>query len=335
MKIQTCPICGSTNFKMISKNNFFTHRQEQSLICYSCGREFIKPVEKVICKHCKCQTLKNLPNCTNCGKPLKDKNTNTILCAVGTVLASYIFLIYAFGNQNVEPNGNNQANVNNTIDSETKNSEDDVYLEAITIEDTTNAETASTEDKFLTELKTVLDATVAEKAYDILKNQIGFTDLSYKGQLGQTTNWQIVADGTTIVLTASDDVYRIFIPNSSFVFYENDAVKMTAADYNNKTISNNESISYYLMAQEIVSRYLKNPSSAKFPSIVTHPESIAMSKNNDIVAVKSYVNATNSLNATVKTEFLVEFRVKDINNYSYELLYINIGGQTAGTYVEL
>ena len=87
------------------------------------------------------------------------------------------------------------------------------------------------EDAFLTNLKTVLDPTVSETAYDILKNQIGFSKLEYVSKIGETSNYEIKCDGIDMVLTASDKVYRIFIPSSSYVFYEDDTVKLTAKQY--------------------------------------------------------------------------------------------------------
>lgn len=205
-----------------------------------------------------------------------------------------------------------------------------------------NSSTQQTETKvtkpkneFLSALKNVLDDDVAQKAYKILKKKIGFSDLEYVGQLDGTTNYEISADGYNVVVTASDDVYRIFIPNSSYTFYEDGEVKMTVSELEARTIDANTRSKYYIMAQEIVENCLKNPRSADFPSIVTHPEEIVMQRSEDIVAVQSYVDAKNSLNAKVRTKWMVEFKVLDLDNYSYEILYINIDGETSGEYVEL
>lgn len=191
------------------------------------------------------------------------------------------------------------------------------------------------EDSFLSDLCNVVDKKVAKKAYSILKKKIGFSELEYKDQLDETTNYEIVADGYYMVLTASDDVYRIFIPNSSYVFYEDGEVKMTASDFKSKTIDQSEMYSYYSIAQEIVESSLKNPKSADFPSAVMHPEEISMQKDGDIVAVKSYVDASNSFGATVRSKWMVEFKVLDLENYSYDVLYVNMDGETSGEYVEL
>lgn len=202
-------------------------------------------------------------------------------------------------------------------------------------DDNEKKEDSDQEDNFLSDLGKVMDKKVAKKAYNILKKKIGFSELEYKDQLDETTNYEIVADGYYMVLTASDNVYRIFIPNSSYVFYEDGEVKMTAADFKSKTIDRSEMYSYYSIAQEIVESSLKNPKSADFPSIITHPEEISMQKDGDIVAVQSYVDAKNSFNATIRTKWMVEFKVLDLETYSYEVLYINMDGETSGEYVEL
>lgn len=191
------------------------------------------------------------------------------------------------------------------------------------------------EDAFLTSLKSNLDKKVSEKAYDILKNQIGFSNLEYKGKMEGLTNYEIKADGYDIVLTASDDVYRIFIPSSSYVFYEDGEVKLTYEELESKTIDQHDRNIYYIMAEDIVRSSLKNPDSAKFPSIVTHSGDITMQRSGNIVAVQSYVDAKNDFGAKIRNNWVVEFEVVDMDTYSYNLIYTNIGGQEYGEFIEL
>lgn len=190
------------------------------------------------------------------------------------------------------------------------------------------------ESKFLTELKKDLDEKVAEKAYKILKDKLGFTKLEYQGKTDGTTNYNISANDYNLVLTASDNVYRIFIPHE-YSLYEDGKVKMTFSDLQSKTIDNTQMTAYYIMAKEIVTNNLKHPKSADFPSIITHASDIAMQKNGDIVAVQSYVDAQNSFGATIRSNWMVEFKVLDIDSYSYDVIYINIDGTESGKYKEL
>lgn len=202
-------------------------------------------------------------------------------------------------------------------------------------EDTDSEVNNSEEDSFLTTLKSQMDETVASEAYRILNDEIGFSELDFVEKIGDTTNYKINADGTEILLTASDKVYRIFIPNSDNVFYEDDAVKITAKQYKDTQIGYDEQSAYYIIAKTIVESALKNPGSAKFPSINTESGSIAIERNGALVVVQSYVDAKNSFNAMARSSWTVEFMVYDLNTYSYDTLYIEIDGEKSGEYIKL
>ncbi len=195
---------------------------------------------------------------------------------------------------------------------------------------TTQAEeTLSPENALLGKLKKELGDNVGQQAYDILVNQIGFTNLEYVKHTDGTGNYVMTSSEGDFILTAfSDDkVYRIFQPNGGAVFYEEDTLKMTVEELKKKAINHNDMTPYYMMAKEIVESGLKSPRSAKFPSIVTRPEEIAMSKNEDIIAVQSYVDAENSFGAMIRSKWTVQFEVIDISTYSYTPLYVNVDGE--------
>lgn len=191
------------------------------------------------------------------------------------------------------------------------------------------------EKEFAEIIKKYVDNSVAEKANDILVNQIGFSEVKFEGQLAETSNFEIWVDGTKAILTASDDVYRIFIPETDFVFYENGQVVMNAQQFSDKTMDISEQSAYYIIAKEIVNSALKNPSSADYPSITFSPQEIAIKKSGELVVVQSYVDAQNGFGAMIRTNYTVEFRVVDINSFSYELVYANIDGNVTGTYIEI
>lgn len=191
------------------------------------------------------------------------------------------------------------------------------------------------EKDFAEEISAYIDGPIAQKANDILINQIGFSEVEFESQLGETTNFEITADGISVVVTASDDVYRIFIPETDYVFYENNQVVMTAQQFSDKTVDTAEQSAYYIMAKEIVGSALKSPSSADYPSLTFNPQDIAMKKSGDLVVVQSYVDAQNGFGAMIRTNYTVEFRVIDIDSFSYELVYANIDGNVTGTYIEI
>ena len=197
--------------------------------------------------------------------------------------------------------------------------------------------TMSSDEKLLDDLHSILSEDVANKAYDILINQIGFTNVEYVGKnpVGDS-NYDFSSDKYNFMMTASDDVYRVYQSRGGFVFYEDGEVKNSVSDAESKTIDQYDRNAYYIIAQWIVESGLKNPKSADFPSIVTRPEEIAMSKNGNIVAVQSYVDAQNSFGATVRSTWLVEFRVIDLDTYSYEPIYVNIDGKILyGEFIDL
>lgn len=190
---------------------------------------------------------------------------------------------------------------------------------------------AYSEDQLMETLKTNLPEDVAEKAYDIIVNQIGFTGVEYKGKNSMgTDNYDFSADHYNFTLTASDDVYRIFQPGGAN-FYVDGEVKIKLTD----VIDQYDAVPYMQIAEEIVKQNLKNPRSAKFPSIVTHSSDIAMMKKDDIVAVQSYVDATNSYGAKIRTQWTVEFKVIDLAKYEYQTIYIKIGDNSTGSFIDL
>ena len=195
--------------------------------------------------------------------------------------------------------------------------------------------TEEPKDEFLQSLENNMDSSLANEVYDILKNQIGFTTLRFDSKVDGSENYVVYVDGSQGCVTAMDGYIRIFIPNSDYVFYEDGKVTMTASEFSETQISQDEMIAYYIMAQDAVEASLKNPSSAKFPSIITHASEIGMKKNGDIVAVQSYVDAKNSLNAKVRSKWRVQFQVNDIDSYSYTLLYINIDAESSGTFIDM
>lgn len=184
-------------------------------------------------------------------------------------------------------------------------------------------------------MKDGLDEKVAVKAYNILKKKIGFKKIAYEKKANGADMYYIDADGYDVAITASDKVYRIFIPESDYVFYEDGKVKLTAKKLEDTTIDQNEGSSYYIMAQEIVKESLLNPRGAKFPSYVFNSDDVAMQKDGKLIAVQSYVDATNGYGATVRTKWTVQFVVTDIDSFSYDLKYVKVGDDSYGTFEKM
>lgn len=195
-------------------------------------------------------------------------------------------------------------------------------------------EEKSPEELFIEDSSEYLPEEISKKLYSIITNDLGFDEAEFLGKNDAGDSiWDIYCDDVSAMAVASDDVYRIW--SGGYTFYEDGTIVTTKDQMESTRITSSEQTNYYLIAQEIVMQNLKNPGSADFPSIVLHHEEIGMEKEDDIVAVQSYVDATNSFGGQVRSQWTVEFRVIDLDSFSYETLYINIDGKSAGTYVGL
>lgn len=106
-------------------------------------------------------------------------------------------------------------------------------------------------------------------------------------------------------------------------------------EVNATDISGSQFQFYWDMAKETVESCLKNPKSADFPSSVFNQGNIAMERKGHLVVVQSYVYSTNSFGAEIKSDFTVEMLVYDTDNFIYDVVYLNIDGETSGEYVSL
>lgn len=51
--------------------------------------------------------------------------------------------------------------------------------------------------------------------------------------------------------------------------------------------------------------------------------------------MKSYVESKNDFGVDVRNDWVVEFEIVDIGTFSYNLLYVNIGGERTGEFIKL
>ena len=255
-------------------------------------------------------------------KPIYKKPWFIILCAVWVLFI--LFILSTVRIKDTESDSAMNVAASSAVLSETTTT-------ATTTEEVTEPPTEAPKD-FLGELSTVLEPAVAEKAYRILTNDIGFEDLEYDGVVSEgLTNYRIIADDYNVILTASDDVYRIF--SGDCVFYENGTVTLTKSQLKDREISSSDSNKYYAIAKEIVSQNLNNPKSAEFPSSVTK-DGVGMERRGDLVAVSGWVYAENGFGATIQNDWLVQFTVTDLDSYTYNIEYVQIGADSVGQYID-
>ena len=187
---------------------------------------------------------------------------------------------------------------------------------------------------FTNNLSEYLDDDSVNDIMNILTNEIGFSEseLKFDRKLDGAEIYSVYLDGENYMMVALDGEYRIW--NNAKVLYEDGVCKMSKQDIDDREITLTERSVYWSFAKEIIESCLKNASSAKFPSL-TFSDDIAMKKNKDLVVVQSYVTATNSFGANIQEKFTVEFQVLDMDNYTYNPVYINFEGKTSGTFIDI
>lgn len=186
-------------------------------------------------------------------------------------------------------------------------------------------------EKFILDFNGMQSEYVASSIYDIYKNKLGFTSIQFKENQTGTFNYTIAADGYgTMVTVIDDNNYRIFYPNTDYTLYENGEV-ITDASYLHSVIADPYELdSYYIIAKTEIENCLKNPKSADFPN----KSEISYQKKDNLIAIKGYVSAKNSFNAVVKSEYIIQFVVNDLDNWEYVVNYIEIDGEKQGEFIE-
>lgn len=93
-----------------------------------------------------------------------------------------------------------------------------------------------------------------------------------------------------------------------------------------------DEIVFYAFAQEVVEGLLKDPDSAKFPSLASGD--VAVDRYDSLVVVQGYVTANNSFGAKTREYYYLQLVVQYNNNgWSYLPAYIKMGDQESGEYI--
>lgn len=88
--------------------------------------------------------------------------------------------------------------------------------------------------------------------------------------------------------------------------------------------------SYIVMAENAVEDRLKAPASAVFCNATEYR--VAISDN--LVLVQGHVDSQNSFGAMLRSEFIVELDVEDVNNFRYRVVYMQIGEYEYYNYID-
>lgn len=92
------------------------------------------------------------------------------------------------------------------------------------------------------------------------------------------------------------------------------------------TISTSESVTIIDYCKEIINGLLKAPSTAEYPGSWINPtDGWQMAKSNNLVTVKSYVDAQNSFGAMIRSEFIIQAQMQD--DGSGKATYVQFDGK--------
>lgn len=183
---------------------------------------------------------------------------------------------------------------------------------------------------FLKKIKKHMGGKSGQKVYKILKNEIGFTELVYKGNNKKGSKYTVQADGYKVIIVIKGRSCQIYTPGVT-TWYKNNQVKITVEKMKRKEMKKEEDYQYYQQAKFYVTGYLLYSSYAKFPSYFTEREEISVKKDGNLIHVRSYVDAENRYGVENRNAFVIQFMV-DKHGEVCEITYVNVGDIEIGEY---
>ena len=154
-----------------------------------------------------------------------------------------------------------------------------------------------------------MSETAAVKVYEFMAESLLCDNIGFIGQspVGNAL-WEISASEFIYNIAADEDgIYSVRC--GDYLVFDGDQVLLTTEDLQLRSVSGYETY-YAVIAEEIVTSYLKSPSTADFAPIYD----FRMKRCGDLVMVSAYVDAQNSFGAMIRNEWLVEFRTIDLEN---------------------
>lgn len=91
---------------------------------------------------------------------------------------------------------------------------------------------------------------------------------------------------------------------------------------------------YYIIAREVIEDNIKTPKTAEFPPLDS--SDVNMQRNGDLVGIEGYFDAQNTYGAMIRSKYLIEVTITDLDTYDYNVVYVNIDGEKIkGEWVEV
>lgn len=274
-----------------------------------------------ICKQCGTIIDKSLRVCPKCFK--KQPNQDLKYIIIGIILFFTVVAIIGNIDDNTQTNNTvtqtpNETTSSQKVDKETKKEEKRPTQKNIFIK-----EMSSTGD---------ISKITAGKIYTVLHKKLLFKKIEYYERVSDKLSlWDINCDDYSVRIAATNkEISKITC--GDYTLYKGNKVICTRKGLNARNLNNNES-KYYVIAQEIITNNLKSPSSADFPSFSFSRSDIHIRRYKKLITVSSYVDAQNSFGATIRSNWLVQYKVNNLDNFNYSIQYIQIDDSKQGKYI--
>ncbi len=183
------------------------------------------------------------------------------------------------------------------------------------------------------------DSNVTETTFtDYDSNIISIEDNKIKGKnAGETTVICEVTDDHSNVIKSNKFKVTVNLTDEQIAENQKKAAEAAAKaeqelQEKRNTISTTESIKIRDYCKKIVNSILKSPSSAEYPDSFLNPlNDWEMYKNNNLVTVKSYVDAQNSFGAMLRNNFIIQVQMQDDGTGT--ATYVQLGDEVvSGTF---
>ncbi len=166
--------------------------------------------------------------------------------------------------------------------------------------------------------------------YDLLHEEMGFEKIELTLiNSKEKNNYNFNVDN--FILTAAFDEDGIHSVNWGFyVLYDGKEIKIDKQGLLDRQLL--DTTKYYIIAREVIEDNIKTPKTAEFPPLDS--SDVNMQRNGDLVGIEGYFDAQNTYGAIVRSKYIIEVTITDLDTYDYNVVYVNIDGEIKGEWVE-
>ena len=236
----------------------------------------------------------------------KSKNFKILLTILSAV---WLILALIFGGNSVstpQTNSNNGNSNNSALASEPEK------------EKTAQEEIA---EKYSVPLEIVSNIETACVSIGMPADKIKYTTLSFDGTTGSA---DIEYETAVINVTVNSDYSVSQIISGDIVFYKDGAV---VENINNVIYTTEQQSTLISKSKEVVEQYLKAPSTAEFPGLITELDQWQIKRGENTYRVTSWVDSQNSFGAQVRSDFTITYQWDGSANTEPQTISLIIDGE--------